>query len=104
MTVDTLHVTPMDEGGYVVRGTRDPDTAREACRPHVIEDMGYSPDLDPPDAPDKALASLGAGRPGLYRWTPCHPRSCYDGGGHRGHLQYVDRPGRGVWEGVLFYS
>lgn len=40
-------------------------------------------------------------RVGWYRWTPCHPNSCFDGGGHSGHLGYATGPGRGVFRGVF---
>jgi len=47
-----------------------------------------------------AQVDFTALEPAWYRWTPCHTSSCYDGGGHSGHLQRVDQPGRSIWRGV----
>lgn len=81
-------LSPMDEGGWVVSGTLDVDLAQLiAAREITARDLEFS---EPP----------GVHYVGWMRWNPCHPSSCYDGGGHHGHLEYVDGPGRGNWLGV----
>jgi len=95
-------VKSMDEGGYAVRGTEDVTEARVAVLRHLMWDGPYADDeLD--EAIRLALHLATTARR-LWRWTPCHPSSCFDGGGHSGHLGYPDRPGPGVWRGVVFYS
>ena len=89
-------VTPVYEDGgsaYLVRGTQDVDEARSAASAYLAQQ-------------ESAAGALGlcllTARPGLYRWNPCNENSCYDGGGHRRHLGYASRPGRGVFPGVYF--
>lgn len=103
MTAAGLRVTPMaDSYGYMVGGTDDVDAARtaakETCRADLLSD-GWAED-DP--GLTERLSSLDRmrARTGLWRWTPCNERSCYDGGGHRGHLAPAEKPGRGVFRGV----
>jgi hypothetical protein len=103
-----IKVTPMMDGdGYMIARTDDVDAAREAARQwerdRADEDAG--PDgLSEWDAQyrDELVACVDrlVPRVGWYRWTPCHESSCYDGGGHSGHLGYADGPGRGVFRGV----
>lgn len=103
-TATALKVTGLEEGGPVVRGTLDVTVAREALKEWAAEDVKsiYS-DLCVPPAEIPAWAEAAeVSRVGLFRWNPCHPRNCYGSGDHIGHLGYVDAPGRGVWQGVLF--
>lgn len=95
-TKPALDVQPLGNGefGFVVRGTQDRFEAKRAVQRHLLEVEQY----DPRDA----VRVPPVARIGLFRWTPCSPRSCYDGGGHRVHLCYADQPGRGVWPGVHF--
>lgn len=103
-----IKVVRMVEGdGYVVARTDDVETAREAARQwerdRAVEDAGPAglTKWDEEDR-DERVASIDKLRPcvGWYRWTPCNERSCYDGGGHSGHLGYADGPGRGVFRGI----
>jgi len=103
-TTAALKVTGMEEGGPVVRGTLDVTAAREALKEWATEDVKSSLTnlyVTPAEIPvwaDTAEVS----RVGLFRWNPCHLRNCYGDGDHIGHLDYVDQPGPGVWQGVLF--
>lgn len=98
-TTTALKVTGLEEGGPVVRGTLDVTAAREALREWaaVYSDLYVTPAEIPAWA-----VTAEVSRVGLFRWNPCHPRNCYGSGDHIGHLGYVDTPGRGVWQGVLF--
>lgn len=90
----------MDADGYVVQRTDDVDAARQAAREWErkrCEEDGYEP--------EELAEVVGridrlTPRVGWYRWTPCNDNSCYDGGGHSGHLGYANGPGRGVFRGV----
>jgi hypothetical protein len=98
-----IKVTRMsDGGGYVVARTEDVDAAREAAR-----EWERSPDGRAGDGYDaEELAAVVdridrlTPRVGWYRWTPCNENSCYDGGGHSGHLGFAAAPARGVFRGV----
>lgn len=96
MTTTALRVWPMnDDGcGYVVRGTTDPLKAKRAVQRFRLN-------IEAQDTRD-AVRVPPLHRAGLFRWNPCSPRSCFDGGGHCGHLDHSDHPGRGVWPGVYF--
>lgn len=80
-----------DSAEVIVRGTDDVEVAREYALELLAEEL-YE---------DAAEVVEGL-RPriGWYRWNPCHESSCFDGGGHAGHLGYADGPGRGRWRGV----
>ena len=91
-----LKVWEVDEDGWVVRGTRDVEVARAALARHRADDC-YLLVADATGA-----AALYSATPGLYRWNPCSPSSCYDGGGHCGHLARAEERVAGVWQGVHF--
>lgn len=101
-------VVHMDEGGYVVRRPRDVLEARVAVLRLVMPaQLTLSEWVTEYSAAELDLAvrhvwSLTA-HEDWYRWTPCSPRSCWAGGGHRAHLWPAAGPGRGVWRGVAFY-
>lgn len=104
MTSAGLQVAGIIEGGPVVRGTLDVDAARSALREWAAAELAnIHGDLaiESEDIPAWA-ADTPVERVGLFRWNPCAPASCWDGGNHRGHLGYAEKPGRGVWQGVLF--
>jgi hypothetical protein len=87
-------VWPMDEGGIVVK-TDSVDEARVAYWAWLVEEGEL-----PPEAQQRADRAPVRG-PRWYRWVPCSPRSCYDGGNHRpGHLEPASGPARGAWRGV----
>jgi len=90
----------MDSDDYMVARTEDVDAAREAARQWVRDDAAAWEDAEDVRARVEHIDSLTP-RVGWYRWTPCHESSCYDGGGHSGHLGYADGPGRGVFRGVF---
>jgi hypothetical protein len=90
-----LKVWPIDDGGPVVRGTLDVDVARAAVLKHLVDGGQIHPD-------DVDGYDLVVSRAGMFRWNPCRENNCWDGGGHCGHIAYVDAPGPGVWPGVLF--
>lgn len=106
-------VTDMAEGGYVVRTHGGTEAAREALRRHlgpggegdgIVDYCGPKQHPDVTDDDRRADIAVYVERlrcrEGWYRWNPCHELSCYDGGGHSGHLGYVKGPGRGNWRGV----
>jgi hypothetical protein len=100
VTARPIKVTRMAEGdGYMVARTDDVEAARQAAREHVRADAPtwYAPEdvQDSVDGVDRLIPRVG-----WYRWTPCHESSCFDGGGHSGHLGYANGPGRGVFRGV----
>ncbi len=87
-------VWPMEEGGVVVK-TDDVNAARWAYADWLVEEGD-----DPAEATVRAEQAPVRG-PRWYRWIPCSPRSCYDGGNHRpGHLEPSTGPARGAWRGV----
>lgn len=99
----------MSEGGVIVRGTDDPAKARTPAL-RVLMDS-YVLTAGTGDVDDWISAALHYARQlrdkkpmenRLWRWTPCSPVSCYDGGGHSGHLTDANRPGRGAWAGVYW--
>lgn len=100
MSPSRLRVRGTDDGGCVVGGTSDVDEAREAVRLWAQAGMGF----DTAEEADEYTDGCAVGRRGWFRWNPCHPNSCWDGGGHCGHLDYRDGPGRGHWQGIEFYS
>jgi hypothetical protein len=104
MTAKPVKVTRMDEGdGYVVARTQDPAAAVTAAQ-QWERDNAESWD-DPEDVEEWVRRITGLRpRVGWYRWTPCNERSCYDGGGHSGHLGYADGPARGVFPGVYLQA
>lgn len=91
-----LRVRPLlDDGEFVVAGTDDEQAARAAALDYLRDDDP----LDDEAEQRERIAALRA-RPGWYRWNPCHESSCYDGGGHGGHLGYAQGAGRGNFPGV----
>jgi hypothetical protein len=105
-----LKAWPIEEGGVVVRGTIDPDVARPVALARLADEE-HIPDSAADDLDDfdtdivVGLTSFLAGTPrrvGLFRWNPCHESNCYDGGGHMGHIVYVDQPQRGAFPGVYW--
>lgn len=100
-----VKVTPLAEEGFVVRA---PDVER--AKAALAEWLGnnndqffFSAEKDPAAAIAEYM-DRHTYRAGWFRWNPCHPSSCYDGGGHCGHLMQVSAPGRGVWLGVQAYA
>ena len=89
-----IKVRPMDEDGIIVSGTDDVEAARAAALTWL---RGQSGACGCCTAEVPPLL-----RAGLFRWNPCHPRNCWDGGRHLGHIAYADKPGPGVWRGVYF--
>jgi hypothetical protein len=85
----------MDEDGFVVAGTDDEETARAAVFDWLRADDPLMPEED-----HRERVADHRPRVGWYRWNPCNKRSCYDGGGHSGHLGYAQGPGRGTFRGV----
>jgi hypothetical protein len=96
-------VTPITDGGAVVRGTDDVETAREALIDHYEgEDDDYGDVMTLWGALGRALYARVV-RVGWFRWNPCCQNTCWEDFQHRpGHLDYRDGPGRGRWQGVLF--
>lgn len=99
---ETLVVYPIEDGDLcaVVR-TEDPAEAVRAYIAHATIDQGW----DEWTAEQRAYteAHLRAGAARWWRWNPCHPSMCGEGGGHRGHLG-DGKPGqRGAWRGVAVY-
>lgn len=96
-------VWPMSEGGYAIRAA-DTTAVKAALSAWLVEVAGapYEHDhsMNLEDIPE--YVDSRSYREGWYRWTPCNPRSCYDGTQHRpGHLSWRDGPAAGVWRGVL---
>lgn len=99
-------VWPMDEGGFAVRAA-DTEAAKAALAEWLMEEpnreragLWIPADGDPATDVAEYVGSR-LYREGWYRWTPCNPRSCYDGMQHRpGHLSWRDGPAAGVWRGV----
>lgn len=93
-----VQVTPVGghdgEFGYVVRGVEDGLAARVAAESYLRSTLEY-----PDDAVGLVADTADRGHR-LWRWNPCHPSSCYDGGGHVGHIGAADAPGHGVFRGV----
>lgn len=102
------------EFGWVVKGTTDVDIASLALVAHRlanpldedIEAAAHGVTVDAyradPEWTERAHAIPEVARVGWFRWNPCSPQSCPDGGGHRGHLDNAEGPGRGRWVGVRF--
>jgi hypothetical protein len=90
-----LKVTPISDGGYVVRGTLDRYKAKRAVQRYRMTKEG--------EPPRYAVNIPPLVRAGLFRWNPCSPNSCWDGGTHIGHIDYCDQRGPGVWQGVYFH-
>jgi hypothetical protein len=89
---------PMDEGGIAVKTDGGVEEAKHAYREWLIREGDTFDGLD-------KVVERAKYREGWYRWTPCHPQSCYEGTQHHpGHIGYADGPGRGVWRGVLVDS
>lgn len=86
-------VTIVDSGeSYIVRGTDDVLAAKRAVHHWRRKE---DPWLSPEDACPPPRARVG-----WFRWNPCNARSCFDGGGHSGHVGYAQGPGRGNFRGV----
>jgi len=85
----------------LVSHTTSPLVATVVAAPEYADATGM--DLAAMDVPEAAdlLAGLHVIRVGLFRKNPCHPSSCWEGGGHGWHLGYAKRPGPGVFPGVL---
>lgn len=101
----------MSEGGVIVaradNARRARTTALRSLMERAAESEGYRVNLAPEEWVEYALHYARALRDrvpeiGLWRWTPCSPRSCFDGGGHSGHLCSQTRTGQGVWSGVYW--
>lgn len=93
-----LRVSTIEDDGYVVRGTMDVDMARAAVVAYRRADDAHSEEYEPEYAENVPPVN----RVGWFRWNPCNPAGCWNGGGHVGHLDYVDGAGRGRWIGVYF--
>lgn len=95
-----MRVTPIRGGGetvgLVVAGTEDLDEALLAVVKVLVADAEHW------TFDDTATIAPTLIRHGWFRWNPCHPRSCYEGVQHAGHIGYVDGPGRGNWRGFYF--
>lgn len=111
--VVTVHLMGVDaEFGYVVKGTTDVDVASFALiqwrLTHPLEEdtearvYGLTAErmMNDPEWRERCHSIPPVTRVGWFRWNPCSPRSCYEGGGHKGHLDEADGPGRGNWVGV----
>ncbi|HET8767759.1 MAG TPA: hypothetical protein VFM86_10585 [Pedococcus sp.] len=99
--------------GVIVRGTDDPRKARtEALRGLMNrDDEGYPPAaVCTGDAWIEIALHYArllrdiAPRTGTFRWTPCNPKSCYEGVQHSGHLQSGVSAGPGAWPGVYWWE
>lgn len=102
--VRPIKVTRMAEGdGYVVARTDDPAAAVAAAQQWERDNAERWEDDEDVELRAAAIPELRQ-RIGWYRWTPCHESSCFDGGGHSGHLGYANGPGRGVFCGVYLQS
>lgn len=100
------------EFGFVVRGTTDVDHAcLELARHRILNPLEEDSEalrhgLHPEDLQtceedvERSVALPPVTRVGWFRWNPCSPRSC--GEGHRAHLDWLEEPNRGAWQGVLF--
>jgi hypothetical protein len=95
-----ITVTRMTEGcEYVVARTDDVAAAVAAAQQWERDNAERWEDDEAVEEYVQRIPRLTP-RVGWYRWTPCHPSSCFDGDGHSGHLGYADGPGRGVFRGV----
>lgn len=92
-TPPELPVTTIEEGGYIVRGTVDELAAMRAVIAYQLAEEHRDGD---------SLSVPPLNRVGWFRWNPCSPNNCWNGGGHTGHLDYKDGSGRGRWQGVYF--
>lgn len=112
-TLVVTHIGMDAEFGWVVKGTTDVDVASLALVAHRLanpidedaESAMYgltNEQMQDPETRERAYAIPQVSRVGWFRWNPCSPRSCEDGGGHRGHLDTADGPGPGNWVGVRF--
>lgn len=89
-----LDVTPVGDGGYVVRGTTDVITAKRAVQRHRLGEY-----YEPRDA----IRMEPVQHASWLRWNPCNERSCYEGWqAHIGHLAVAKGKGSGNWQGVYF--
>jgi hypothetical protein len=87
------------EFGFLVAGTVDPDEATPFLAGWIS--VGQDPVLTEKEAYERVAALEVI--PGLYRWNPCHPSSCFEDGPHRpGHMDRVNVRGRGVFPAVYF--
>jgi hypothetical protein len=107
--VTGVKVWPMTEGGFAVRAA-DPSAAKAALAAWLTDEPDRLDLIGVWAEPDDAAVVRAATeyvaalpcREGWYRWTPCNPRSCYDGTQHRpGHLTRDGGPRRGTWRGIL---
>ena len=86
---------PIEEGGFLVRGTQDVELAKSETAKHLLQDDdGYT------EEEVASILSSARVEVGLYRWNPCGPNNCWDGGSHVGHMDKATSRGRGVFEGV----
>lgn len=85
----------MDSADWMVSRTEDVALARELVYAEMRDEDPLAEESWHREKVDALLPRVG-----WYRWTPCHPSSCFDGGGHSGHLGYAHGPGRGVFRGV----
>lgn len=78
-------IVPLFEGGVIVlvKGDHEEATARQAALDALRRDRTY---LEP-DEPDPPLT---ISEPTLWRMNPCNEDSCFDGGGHRCHVEPVE--------------
>ena len=105
----------IEECGVAVRGTDDPRRARtEALRTLMGRWLDNLYPTYPQEYPDdyletalhyaRRLRDIPPDMGRLFRWAPCSPRSCWDGGGHKGHLIAASRRGPGAWLGVYWWE
>jgi hypothetical protein len=89
----TTILTGCDYGYVLVKGTDDADEALPLA--FEAAEAEWGPDV---------LYLLEPEKPRRWRNNPCHPNSCWDGGGHRTHTDPVvgDRGQRGSYVGVMF--
>lgn len=92
-----LKVTPIEfDGEFIVKGTQDLEVARAA----VLDWLRADDPLTPEEEHRERVDGFTPHRVGWFRWNPCNENSCFDGGGHSGHLGYANGPGRGNWQAV----
>jgi hypothetical protein len=87
--VDALPVTPIQETGWLVRHPHRLIAEAEA-RGSLMKYL-RKVDAYEPDEATEYVATLKINPHRVFRWNPCNQHSCYEGGGHCGHIDYLDR-------------
>lgn len=106
LTPPAVTVWAMEDGGAVVKTDGGVEAAKAAYAEWLERraDLPHAAEWSVPRELIPGYVDRARYEDRWYRWTPCHPSSCYAGVQHRpGHLEYAQGPGRGVWRGVAVY-